>query len=325
MSYDSILADFLLHSKDPANLNNAIKLLFDKATEYDAINGISQVFMVLLRDQKYKLSVDNVRYMLQLGANPSTINNPDLGFICRSIRLHFQNDGPGILSLLLDHGLNIKDDEYWFVQKMAFLEVLISKGYDTEAIFNLINRNYPEDCEGGITDYIVDQLRKGGYIPDNNSLHLLFETALFSGRLTAVDIDLFVDLGLNPRYDNDLFLVTSCKCENTTVTNCLIGYGLDVNTRDGKPLYYAMNYKDSANMATVKLLLEHNVQVLDSHIALALQSKELAELFINHGIISCEQLAIRYLRRIMYKVNDLDIGKMLVRNGIDFNHLLQWL
>lgn len=320
MSYNNILVEFLANSKEKSSLNNAIKILFDKAREYDELNGIREVFAALLKNRDYDLSINNVTYMLELGADPSTIDDP---FVCRSIR-RFKNDGPEILSVLMDHGLNINSahcNEYWFVQKMAYLKILIDKGYNIQTIFNLINQNEPEDCEGAITDFIVDRLRKAEYIPDNNSLHLLFETALFSGRLTCDDIDLFVDLGLNLRYDNDLFLMVSCKCENVAVTNYLINYGLDVNTQFGKPLLYAMICRSHPNIATVKLLLDHNAQVLDSHIISALQSKELVDLFINRGV-SCEKIAVKYLEKIMHQANDLDIGKMLVSNGVDFDQLI---
>ena len=319
MSSDSILDDVLSEFK---LTTKHIEALIDNASKFDPVNGPWKILSILLKKQKMAALPELLRYILDLGADPSIINEADAKNICASILLR-PDDGPEILGMLIDRGLKIDECVYFLTRHMPFIEVLIEKGYDTQTILKLNAENEPyDDCDPETCNFIIDQLKAADIVLDKVTICSLFKIVLSRRKVTMSDIELFLDHGLDLRYNHDIFLTISCEYGHIDVTKYLIDRGLDININDGEPLYFAMVRH---NILMIELLLDNRVDVTKLHIRKALRminqgSREFIDLFINYGAISYEQLARIYL--IFMTEKNLDVAKMLVTNNIDFNELI---
>ena len=330
MSYETICSDFLRSCRRgwlASSTTNKLQIAFDKAKEIDPVNGINSLFSIMLKEVCFTNS-DHIHYMINLGADPKTINNIEA--ICTHLLdAPAKENNADVLHVLLDHGLSLEPEDIGrLVRRVKFIDVLIDKGIDLKTILEEIadnaaaeiDNNVDADFKPEIADFIIEQIKKIDFELEQWALAGLLMIVMYCKKLTVDIIELFINIGLEPKYNNDEIFVESCKSKDISTTQYLINnYCININAHDGEALVAALNKK---NKDTVKLLLEHGIKITDQHIRLAIeQNDEFIEMLIEHGNVSHEQVA-RILVKKAFSYNKR-IPKLLVENGVDFNQLIR--
>ena len=137
-----------------------------------------------------------------------------------------------------------------------------------------------------------------------------------------------MDIGVDKflRDDYQIFFSEICSyCDPSTVQYLINEFSLNINIRNGQPLYNALSLKQ---LGTVKLLLELGANILDRHIMAALKTDpECVDTLIQYGSINEERFARVF---IFYAFDEprgkgeinVHIAKSLINKGIDFNQII---
>ena len=319
MSYHLIYTKFCTTCQENRDqFNNAITLAFNEAKEIDPIGGINQMFRYILTGRTN--TPEEVKYMIELSADPKTIDH-NIQHFCTHFLIHNNNTkGPDILRILLDHGLVINPyDIKQLVAKKNFLDVLIERNYE---ILEELSLNDPHWIESEVIDFIIDQVKTIEKCIEPHILAKLFIIVMHNDKLDTDIIELFINAGLNPRYNNDLLFVESCKNTDISLPCYLINnYGADVNAYDGDALVYAIENK---HPRMIKMLLEMSIKITDKHIKSAFVVEvEYIGLLLNYSDMNYEHLARLIIQRSLNLHKYYNIYKMLVDSNIDFTHLIR--
>lgn len=128
-------------------------------------------------------------------------------------------------------------------------------------------------------DYILELINKGDLERAND--HFIREC----GRLTLNDMLYLVNLGIDPRYENDRPFIYCFMEDHSTVgaEYLLVYFDADINAYDGGALDTAAIAK---NLRGYRFLLENGIRVTDSAITAGLKyiGTPVITLLVQHGI-----------------------------------------
>jgi hypothetical protein len=93
---------------------------------------------------------------------------------------------------------------------------------------------------------------------------------------------MIVDVGADPRADNDYLFIQSCRVSKPEILTYLLELGADANTQNGNPLCQA---SECNNLAAVKILLANGAKITNGAIEIAVGwgSYEIVKYFLEQG------------------------------------------
>lgn len=141
--------------------------------------------------------------------------------------------------------------------------------------------------------------------------------------LTLDEIKQFINLGANPRHNDDELFILACKNQSSQIPLFLINEcGCDINEQSvNKALGNAMH---SNSMQNIQLLLDMNIIINDSALFEAIWYRnEYLSLLITHNA-NFEECAKKVLSTgfIFEKDQYINALSILVRYGVDFNRVV---
>ena len=344
--YKLISSEFIqAYSTDPSQFQQLIKTAFDKSRDIDNKHGIDIMFLQILDDENIEWSVEQIKHMIELGADPryhdddalfrvghySTsdvaaylIENYNMIIDSCSIQEIFTYGVKATidtLRLFLDTGNTIEDRHiYKMIGRCGIIDVLVEKGYDIKKILDGISHN-PKQTEGkDMYRFIIEQLKKEELNLDKVLVNNLFLFAIGTGMVTVDDLPIFINAGMDPGYQNDKFFVWLCKFGYEIPSYFINEYGADVNAYKG---YALTNALTANNPLTIKFLLESGIKVTDQHIIYAFDNPENLEMLMKYSDITGEQISELLVKKLFDKnVSTLRIAKTYINNDVDFNQII---
>ena len=349
------------YQNSPERFHELIRSAFDKASELNPKNGIDTLFTYLLGNNEIEWTLNQVKYMIELGADPRDDEDAPLyhsafrssskdvaeylidnfgaqissEYICSIFQYsHHHKASLDTFRLFLDRGFRIEEKElYKIVENGEILEILLDHGYDINTLLKCISEikcfENSTRCKeqfqkmymdvDKIYSFIISQLGKIDTV-DVDVLHKLFYQLRYDKKITVEGIRVFINAGMDPRYNNDRFFVKLCR-HNTSIARFFINeHGVDVNAHNGKALYYALMVN---NRETIKLLLDSGATVSDKHLQIALEHEDNMEFLHKYGI--SEQVMAAKLNTYLRNKSFISTAKQLVNNGMDFNVVVRKL
>ena len=294
--YKSIRRDFYQkYQAEPAKFLHHLQAAFERARSYNKDNGINSVFTRILRKDA-SWSNEEIKQMIDLGVNPKTLE--EMGFFFVSLYHSTQTDYVDILNLLLDHGLQLTDhDIRCQVYRMAFIDLLISRGYDVKLILERIagDRNMCAYLDQSISTFIIDHKDIFPQLsPD--TLFDLFMIVMAKDGMTISALEVFVNAGVVLNHSNEAF-IWSCYYTNSKLLPeyFLTNYDVDINANNGLALSRAI---ECQRLDTIQLLLDSNITVLDQHILIAFKYPRATDILVQSGRIGYERLAELIMKKL---------------------------
>ena len=203
------------------------------------------------------------------------------------------------------------------------LKLLVENGYDMEIILHSTIYYRFTDEEYA---FLVNLIKTNTFTIKMETLANFFISALNTKWITIDDIEIFINAGLDPHYDHDKFLITSCGDCKEDVILYFINYGADVNAQGGRALTKAINFKRED---LIKILLESGAIVLDCHIVSALLNRIWLPL-IKYSNVTFDRVGEIYVKSMFEDLRQLDNddhylfnAKILADNNVDFNQIIR--
>ena len=300
---------------------DGLKEAFDQARKIDPINGANNLFLQMISDITFFvfIDVDIVNCMIEMGSDPKSFDRTE-NLCINLLEPCSKVAGPDILRLLLEHGLKLDHNNVKsLVRRGKYIEVLLDY-FDLKTILEQIADKVFVDFDPDIAQVIVNQIRKVDFKLEQQRLSNLLRTVIYHGIRTTDILEDFINVGLDPRHNNNEIFVDVCRYKDTTLPQYLINnYEININAHDGWALTYALCYGCAD---TINLLLKSNVKILDNHIKLAVDTGH-GEVLARSGLIDYEHLARIFIqKRLLNNNENRSLATMLVTNGIDFSRLI---
>ena len=347
--YKLITSEFIeAYHANPSQFQQLIKTAFDKSKEIDGRYGIDIMFLQILAYYYFEFSVQEIKYMIDLGADPAYYGGKALfwvscystsdaaSYLIENYNLNIDSEDLGMLyychekasldtlRLFLDKGIILKNSDVFLLssRRPGFIDVLVEKGYDIKMMLQGISAREPHRCENkeGLCQFIIDQIRKDDLILDKKLVNDLFSFVIGCGEVSMDDVMIFINAGMDPRYDNDKFFVRLCRFGSKIPRYFINEYGVDVNACDGLALTNAII---SNNPSTINLLLESGIRVTDGHILEALYQPGTLDMLVGYNNITDERIS-KLLINKLFSINGplLETAKSYIRKGIDLNQII---
>lgn len=161
------------------------------------------------------------------------------------------------------------------------------------------------------------------------------EFFLLSLHLSLEEIKYMIELGADPRGDNDMPVVLACCLSDINVVTYFINeYGADIYAHNNNALYNAIrNENKESSIEITRMLLDNGIVANNSDIKLAIQENnyEIIKLLVDYGTeperiikIFFEQIFIdlnEYGYNMVYS-NSLSMLKFLNQYNVDLNQII---
>ena len=345
-----IANDFLKnYDETPHRFGEHVSTAFE-SMKYDK-TILNLIFASILKSREW--SIEQIRTMINLGADLSYINCLPFRVTCnyttcyvasylmdaydihitpnviRNLMAnndyHHLNDAKrrDITKMFLDKGyIFTEEDILNLVSCFEVAKLLAERGYDMQIILRGISHNIfysAEECT-----FIINAIKHATFTIEEDTLNEFFTNMLTKDMLSVDDIEIFINAGLDPRYNDDEFFITACGICRKKVVLYFISAGANINAQNGEALYNAISCNRES---LIKILLDMNASILDRHIDIALVNSYFNwSILIQYGNISIERVAEVYVKKMFKHLhsdgNYLTNAKRLIEGGIDFNQLI---
>ena len=347
--YQQIVNDFIKkYQKSTDRFQELVQVAFNRATEINQKSGIDNIFCSILLREIW--SVEQVKYMIDLGADPRYDNDRPLTTVAsypsadvaaylietfdakintKAIGDTFKYSGSlDTLRLFLDKGFRLEGmalDES--IHKIEIVKVLIEKGYDINTILKSMARTERRYVRQ-VYPFVIEQLKKIDFQLDEEIINKLFWLLTdLHLKMTLDDVKVFINAGFNIKKNINECFYRLCTYDISIVRYLIEEYDVDINACDGGALANAMCVN---NHEIINLLLDMGAEITDDHIDTALQrhtdtdtGKEVLHILYKRGIAEEHAAKIFMSRMFGNEPKEyVDIAKEFINNGIDFNKII---
>lgn len=331
-----------------ANFYEMIKWGFDEANKIDNINGINEVFVGILRADTW--TIDQVKSMIDMGADPHYNNDLPFALSCvnkttdvpiflinqygvnNSIFEEAFNMASDINRLFLIHNGLVITDKIIRISLRNYnhklLHILMEKGISTTKMLEIYSEKYflqSFEYNYSVIPHelcllFLNELKNINICINKNFLTALL-ISLVSCSMSIADVDLLVNMGANPKFNNDIIFNHVKYHVTDEYFKELISYfvyecNCDINIRESLLLSRSL---ETNNVTKAKILLDMGITISKKVIESSFIYYEGLLLLLNHNVKISD--CINILLECNYLTHKQKIGilKILVKNGIDLN------
>ena len=312
-------------------------LFIDMFSELDS-DQINKLFLYAMGNVDFKKT--EIELMISLGLDLINNNNYvdellktcPIDNLCRlidcyGIRLRFNKDigqkricefvescNDMLFQILLDSGLTFK-------------QIMVDSRLLSEKKMPSVQKYYFRNLSADKIDFIIKKTLEHGYDIDSIFLHRILRCLMtnVNRKLSLDEIRQFLNLGIDPRYDNDILFIESCRIPSSEIILFFINEcGCDINARKSKALIKAIWYCPPNVKLLIELGININCELFSDHdIAQAdnFYLNNIIDPIINNNIDNDnEKIATITIESVEYK--KINLWKKLIGLGVDFNKII---
>ena len=342
-NYGCLIKKYNLANLD--NFNSNISDAFIEAEKIDPTNGVNELFTEVL---KLNITVENVKFMISLGADPRFNNDLPFAYSCINtnknidipyffitqyhVDVNIRNEmicsaiSPIILKLVLVHGfIYTYHMMQYHKRSLPLVEIFIN---NVSCFQKYVYIYHEMGCcapyvkvEKEISRLILIKLKEMiDLIVPIDVLNKVFIRICRSIDISLEDLHLMINLGVDPRYDDDHLFILSCGWADNKIMLYLINEcGCNINREDNEIIDGLIVAKSVTNL---KILLDIGMSITDYAIIKACDNLEYIKLFVDYGI-DLDRIGKLFLE-YSFKNNELmPIAKFLVSNNVDITQMIK--
>ena len=343
MSYLNIFEE-IQEKNGKNNFEQNILESLEKAREKNLINGISKMFLEILRENK--CTIKEIDMMIEYGADILYKNGRALSYICqnedsnvvlyyldkynfdvnnlKNLGFSFERVGDETLKIIIDKGLVIDDTVlrplFHGNKSINNFKILIDNGmpikeFATKFIeFGNYDMRY-------MANLILKEIIRTNY-DFGSDVGMLSELLKFSAisNFSLEEIRTIFMMGASPRYSDDYYLVLCCYYGDINLVLLMINeYGCDINAQNSRALIVSIYHN---NYNTTKLLLDMGINITDDAIIASFDKIEFLELLAKYHTDLNHFYELFFKQIIKSDAKYLDTFKFFIQNGMDANHAI---
>ena len=296
---------------------------------------IYELFVFLMK--KVSFTKDQIKLMINLGIDINLLschandllNSARINNLCYLVDNHqienwilnIQNIRPERLQSIII-SCNDAIFQILFDSGMSFKEIMVNSNLISDKITDTQKKFFTE-LDGKITEFLIRKVLTVEQYIDPIFLSKLLYCLMFNkDRLPNLnEFQQFVQLGVDPRYDDDVFFIMSCRAPSQELILFLVNnYGCDVNARNSVALLHAIKSCPDNIKILFKLGIDINYDTMnDSYIYDHFYDNEFIDLLISCGadIYKIANIAIKPL-----ECHHIKILRKLINSGVDMNKLI---
>ena len=330
--------------KDPDLSDLVYKYFFEVYGQYDDnlfINLFSEVdpgrindlFIYLVERRLFKKN--EIDLMIKLGVDLMNINYSDLLNRCSiSNLLHLTDHKQMADWKFADKKINqIRINEFLESNNDVLLKILLDSGLSFEKILvgsGLVSYELSECQINKFSHLSIDKIN---FITKKTLLYghdvniLILSKMLYllmrnqNVNLTLEDIRQFLQLGVDPHYDNDIYFILSClKPSHDIILFFVNEYGCNINAHNSKALYYAINHCPSNVRLLLELGITINYEIIEGCFNVGNLNQAIDDLVIYGANITL--IAKNNLGMLPGNDGKINYWKKLISLGVDFNKII---